>query len=281
MSRFKSVCRGLIGLITLTATTVGLPIALYELGGSPIPARLPSVHQVTFTLLHQDNGSLFFGAVRDVSWLAWLAFAIAVVAEIQAAVRGRRAPRLRLAGLQGVAGRLVALAALTFTTPAAVTLASSAAMAATVQPISPAIHHNPAHVAPARVVVVQRGDCLWTIAEHYLGAGDRYTEIVQLNLGHQMGGGEVFSDPALIMAGWHLQLPAVGGGTGFRASRARLGRAWRLWLGRTWRLWLGRARRQRLGRAWRGRWPAPRRPSLWSQQIQPSPSRCRAVRAPG
>ena len=52
-----------------------------------------------------------------------------------------------------------------------------------------------------RVVVVREGDCLWTIAQHYLGAGDRYTEIVNLNLGHQMADGQVFSDPSLILAG--------------------------------------------------------------------------------
>ena len=118
-------------LITLAATTVGLPVMLYRLGGSPVPARVPSLHIVIFVLLHRDNGSLFLGAVRDVSWLAWVAFTVAVLAEAQAALRGRPAPRLHLAGLQGAAGRLVAVASVTFTTPVAVTLVSSPAMAAT------------------------------------------------------------------------------------------------------------------------------------------------------
>src|SRR6185437_5979561 len=204
--RLRNFCRGLFALVTLTAMTIGLPIALYGLGGSPIPSRIPSLHQITFALLHRDNGSLFIGAVRDVSWLAWLAFAVAVIAEAQAAVRGRRAPRLHLSVLQGMAGRLVAVAALTFTTPVAVTLAASSAMASTVQSVAPAAkpglvtHATTAaeQEAPVRAVVVRQGDCLWTIAEHYLGNGDRYSEIVRLNIGHEMDGGQVFTDPSII-----------------------------------------------------------------------------------
>ena len=42
-----------------------------------------------------------------------------------------------------------------------------------------------------QLVTVRPGDCLWTIAQQYLGNGDRYTEIVELNLGHDMGHGQV------------------------------------------------------------------------------------------
>ena len=72
--RIGRLGRGLMGLITLTVLAVGLPIALYRFGGSPIPSRLPAWHQVMAALLHQDNGGLFIAAVRDISWLAWLAF---------------------------------------------------------------------------------------------------------------------------------------------------------------------------------------------------------------
>ena len=215
--RFRNFCRGLLALITLAAITVGLPIALYKMGGSPIPAKMPTWHLVTTTLLHKDNGSLFIGAVRDVSWLAWLAFAIAVIAEAQAAIRGRQAPRLHLSVLQGMAGRLVAVAALTFSTPAAFGLAASSAMASTVQPIAPMVKPDvvshavrEAHVVVSdRAIVVRPGDCLWTIAQHYLGKGDRYMQIAELNLGHEMSNGQVFTDPALIQPGWRLLLPGL------------------------------------------------------------------------
>jgi DNA-binding SARP family transcriptional activator len=222
--RTAAVVRGSAALVTLAAATVGLPLMLYRLGGSPIPTRLPSLHDMSFVLLHEDNGSLFLGAVRDISWLAWAAFTIAVLAETQAALRGRPAPRLHLVGLQGLAAKLVAVASVSFTTPVGATLATAPVAAAavlqahaqpvvaesTVQPVAfdsvstPATGH---HVASHRVVVVRPGDCLWTMAEHYLGSGERYPELVRLNLGHDMGSGQVLTDPSLIMPGWRLRLP--------------------------------------------------------------------------
>ena len=218
--RAAAFLRGLVGLATLGVILAGVPIALLRFGGSPIPSRLPSMHHVLVALLHRGNGGLFIGAVRDVSWLACLAFTVAVVAEAQAALRGRPAPRLHLAGLQGAAGRLVAIASLAFATPAVATLAAAPAMAATVRPGTPQAPEVPMHARqrppPGRtdadtfqVIVVRHGECLWSIAEHYLGAGDLYHEIVALNIGHQMGDGRVFADPSLILPGWHLRLPAA------------------------------------------------------------------------
>ena len=222
--RTAAVVRGSAALITLAATTVGLPLMLYRLGGSPMPARLPSWHVMIFVLLHRDNGSLFLGAVRDMSWLAWAAFTISVLAEAHAALRGRPAPRLHLAGLQGAAAKLVAVASVSFTTPAGATLAAAPIAAAAVlqahvqsavaesaaQPITldALVTRAAGHeVASHRIVVVRPGDCLWTIAEHYLGSGERYGELVTLNLGRDMGDDQVFSDPSLIMPGWQLRLP--------------------------------------------------------------------------
>src|SRR5260221_1100612 len=197
---------------------------LYRLGGSPIPASLPSLHVMTFVLLHRDNGSLFLGAVRYISWLAWAALPIAVLAEAQAALRRRPAPRLHLFGLQGAAAKLVAVASVSFTTPVGATLAAAPVVAAAVlqahaQPAvaesaAPAVSLDAQVTLPARhevgsqrIVVVRPGGCLWTIAEHYLRPGARYPQLARLNLGHDMGNGQVFSDPSLIMPGWRPRLP--------------------------------------------------------------------------
>ncbi len=59
-----------------------------------------------------------------------------------------------------------------------------------------------------QLVTVRPGDCLWTIAQQHLGSGDRFHEIVALNLGHDMGNGQVFTNPSLIQPGWVLHLPA-------------------------------------------------------------------------
>ena len=72
----------------------------------------------------------------------------------------------------------------------------------------------------SRLVTVRSGDCLWSIAQRYLGAGDRYPEIVSLNYGRDMGDGQVFTNPSLIEPGWRLFLPGQPAG-GQPASRTR------------------------------------------------------------
>lgn len=244
MTRPAGLLRGMTALITLLALVAGLPVALYRVGGFPLPAHVTGWHQAGRTLLRRDNGRLFLAVVRDLSWLAWAAFTTAVITEAQAALRRRTAPRLRLGGLQASAAHLVALAVLSFG-PASTLLAPAApvpaqavqAQTVPVRPVpagwadaGPARDPTPAPPTPApipapastststrmmsmgfyQLVTVRPGDCLWTIAQHYLGNGDLYPEIVKLNLGHEMGGGQVFTDPSLIWPGWVLQLPASG-----------------------------------------------------------------------
>ncbi len=240
----RTALAGAAALVALIILVAGLPVALYWLGGDPLPHGIPAWHTITTLLLHRDNtGAVFLGAVRDVSWLAWAAFTAAVAAEAQAALRGRRAPRLRLGGLQNAAGWLVALTMIalagqpatalafappvqTATAPAARTPAApdvaapdvaapDATSSGVAQPASATDTAAMADPSPQvmsmgfyQMVTVQPGDCLWTIAQRHLGNGDRYTEIVQLNLGHDMGGGEVFANPSVIWPGWVLQVPA-------------------------------------------------------------------------
>ena len=232
--RVGRALRGSAALIMLIALVAGLPLALYRLGGNPLPSHVPSWHHVTALLLHRDNGSVFLGAVRDLSWLAWAAFTVAAAIEAQAALRGRRAPRLRLGGLQNAAGWLVTLTAVAFSAQPAAALASTppapaaavtvvhpgAAAAQVAGPPAAGVTSPPGPQATSRpagqvmsmgfyqMVTVHRGDCLWTIAQRYLGDGDLFPEIIKLNLGHHMGGGQVFTDPSVIWAGWVLQLPA-------------------------------------------------------------------------
>jgi DNA-binding SARP family transcriptional activator len=247
ITRARATLTGLAALAALLAAIIGLPVVLYQFGGTPLPPRLASWHQIAVVLTSRDNGSLLITVIRDCSWLAWLAFTVCVLAEVQATVRGRRAPRLRLGGVQSTAAHLVALAALTFAAPAAVTLSASVTAVTAqhhpagaddppqemslmtapqyldLQPSTPhpaaqpraaaeppdgqtdALEVTPAHAT--RLITVRPGDCLWTIAQRYLGAGDKYPEIVRLNAGHAMAGGQVFTNPSLIEPGWQLFLP--------------------------------------------------------------------------
>src|SRR5260221_7070085 len=138
--------RGGMALLTLIILVVGLPIALYRLGGDPLPRHMPSWHHVSTLLLRRDDGTVFLGAVRDLSWIALAAFTPAPALEAQAALRGRRAPRLRLGGLQNAASWLVAAAALAFTTQPAAVLASTPPAAVTAVSAAPA---RPAAARPS------------------------------------------------------------------------------------------------------------------------------------
>src|SRR5215469_4783284 len=197
-----AVC-GLAALAALAALVVGLPLVLYRFGGAPLPGRMPGWHDLSRRLASRDDGDAALLVVGDCAWLAWLLFTASVLAEAQAAIRGRRAPRLLLGGIQGAAAQLVALAALAFSAPTAIP--SPAAGMPLVALDSMALTDS----APTSLTVtVHTGDCLWSIAQRYLGAGDRYPEIAALNDGRPMGDGAVFTDPSLIRPGWRLLLPA-------------------------------------------------------------------------
>jgi DNA-binding SARP family transcriptional activator len=226
--RVAAAVRGVTALVTLIALVAGLPVALYKLGGNPLPPHIPAWDHVTALLLRRDNGTVFLGAVRDLSWIAWAAFTVAAAAEAQAALRGRSAPRLRLGGLQSTAGWLIALIALAFSSqPAAVLAAAAPASVIAVTAARPGLPAADPADTPApqvmtmgfsQMVTVRSGDCLWSIAQRYLGNGDLYPEIVQLNLGHDMGDGQAFTDPSVIWPGWVLQLPASPAAAGLSST---------------------------------------------------------------
>lgn len=213
ISRARFRLTGLAAMAALIAVVIGLPLVLYRFGGSPLPSHITGLHHLVSVLTSRDDGALLLGIVRDVSWLAWLLFSVAAATEVQAAMRGRAAPRLWLGGIQGGAARLVALAALTFTMPSVTTLTASAAVA----PVHADLQLRAVSadsVAASQLITVRNGDCLWTIARHYLGAGDRYPEIVAMNYGHDMRDGQVFTNPSLIQPGWRLLLPTSAGHDG-------------------------------------------------------------------
>lgn len=208
ITRLRACITGMAALAVLAAIVGGLPLALYRFGGSPVPHSLPGWRGLARQLSSRDDGGTALAVIRDGAWLAWLLFTACVLAEAQAAVRRCQAPRLRLAGIQGAAAQLVALAALAFSAPAAITLSGAAVV--TGQTLDAMA--VPDNAVSNLVVTVRGGDCLWSIAQRYLGAGDRYPEIATLNYGRPMGDGEVFSDPSVIRPGWQLLLPVGAAG---------------------------------------------------------------------
>ena len=58
------------------------------------------------------------------------------------------------------------------------------------------------------VVIVERGDSLWRLAERHLGDGARFEEIAALNRGVAQPDGRNLGDEHWIYPGWRLRLPA-------------------------------------------------------------------------
>jgi beta-lactam-binding protein with PASTA domain/serine/threonine protein kinase len=72
----------------------------------------------------------------------------------------------------------------------------------------------PAPTPPAaqREITVQPGDSLWNLAQKYLGDGNCYREIWNLNKDQTIAGGATSNTPGLIQPGWTLTLPDEAAG---------------------------------------------------------------------
>ncbi len=221
------VTRGLAALLALVTGLVGIPLALVALAGNPLPTHV-SWSGVRQALLRPDDGSILIGLIAIVGWLAWLVWVISLLTELVSVLSGFRV-RISIPGLAGpqrlAAGLLLAVAALVAAPVSAVhaapnpvaqtstvAIAEKAVIASKVEP-DPRI--NPISVTPVRqrtvasaesvpvphIHVVERGDDLWTLAEHYYGQGRDWRKIAAANP-RQLSGG-----PDRLQPGWKLAIP--------------------------------------------------------------------------
>lgn len=216
------VGRGLGAVAALFAFLFGVPAALIALAPEYLPAQVPSWSRLRDLVLSPDDGTLLFAVIGAVAWLAWAAFTASVLVEVVAGLRRVRTPRLPFVGsMQSVAARLVATAgvllAVSWTSGAHAQAAPVVAAVVADTAPSPAVTSGPsaavdvASATPAAtlpVVIVQRGDTLWGIAERHLGSGARYTEIRDLNLGRLQPDGRTLTAADWILPGWTMLLPA-------------------------------------------------------------------------
>jgi hypothetical protein len=229
-NRAVDLGRGLLGLAGVVVLVVGVPAALLAWVGSPLPAAMPELSEIAAALRDTYIPDEFLlKLLALVCWLAWIELVASLLVEAVAYARGRKAGAVPLAGgLQRAAARLVAAVALLGVVVATKGMPEPAARPG--QPLVPALHpvvmladvDQPAFVgeaAPAPLDAtaapeaaptyqVQRRDTLWDIAERHLGDPFRWQEIFQLNEGCPQADGRCLTDPDLIFAGWHLQLPA-------------------------------------------------------------------------
>jgi hypothetical protein len=236
-SRAGDVLRGLLALVLVTALVVGIPWALIEWVGWPLPATMPSFGEMGDALRSSYVADeTIVKVIACVCWIIWAQLVASLLVETFAYIRGRRAGRVPLAGgLQRAAARLIATVALIgalaaarsgqgvvtttkpFTlpgsTPTELVLVSADEKARTVLPVDGAgdLAEPPAGPVPAEprpVYVVQRYDSLWDIAERHLGNGLRWHEIFQLNRDTVQADGSRLENPDHLQVGWRLELPA-------------------------------------------------------------------------
>lgn len=220
--------KGLLATAVLLAIVIGLPVVLVAIGANPIPGSVPSADQIGDALTRPDDGTLALSVLAAVVWLAWAFLTVAIALEVAAQLRGMSAPRLPGLSLpQSLARGMVGTAALLFLAAAPVAQSSSitppAHAAAFTAPAAVPVHAD-AHAPSATDATDERaghkagqgqqegprtvehtvaaGESLWSIAEQHLGAGQRYTELTDLNR-------DLLGDrPGFIQPGTVLRLPA-------------------------------------------------------------------------
>jgi nucleoid-associated protein YgaU/DNA-binding SARP family transcriptional activator len=221
----RDVVRGVTAFLLLTALVLGMPAALWALSASLQPFEDLGPSNLISALTRPDDGSLFLAALMVVAWTGWLVFAASIALEVVAFVRGVPTPRLPLLRLpQQGAAALVATAALLVTSGTTFTSAPLArpVAAAVLDLRTTPVGHAPVALGPAAVqatwgseasrnhptVTVRRHDTLWSLAETHLGSGERFREIVALNVGRPQSDGRELTDSHWVYPGWVLRLPS-------------------------------------------------------------------------
>ena len=241
-SLVRRVVTAVASLAILVVLTVGTPIALWKLAGWPLPAGLPTLHDVTQALSRNEiSDRTLFKTLALVGWAAWMQIAASIVVETVAWIRGRAAPRLRFAGsAQSFVCKLISSAALILGSthmpsvaalpPARPTVTTTSTLRAAVETPTafltgadtPARHTIATHLAThTKTYTVVRYDTLWGLAEKHLGNPLRWREIFVLDRGVRQSDGRALEDPNLIIPGWTLAFPADATGLADNAeSRA-------------------------------------------------------------
>lgn len=223
--------RAAAGLAVTAALLAGVPWGLARIAGSPLPRNWPGWQQAQAFFAAPLSDDAIIRVLADAAWLLWAVFAVSLAIEVAAVIRGQPAPRLPvIAPVQALAAALVGATMMTAlhaprTVPRAAqplhaALTSATSIAAPLVPGQPAQPDTTAAATagraagrdstPAsrpRVYRVRKGDDLWAIADRFLGDGEDWHDLYELNEGRPQPDGRSLTDPNLIIPGWVLLIP--------------------------------------------------------------------------
>ncbi|MFF3431406.1 LysM peptidoglycan-binding domain-containing protein [Streptomyces sp. NPDC002602] len=228
-----AMLRGILSLTILAALLVGLPVLLWWATTRVGPPGLDALAHLFST---DDSGQVFLLVLAVAGWVGWVLFACAVLLEIPAQLRGRAAPQIR--GLVGQRAAAALVGAVFLALPAGTALAAPATAAPTTAHVSVSTTATPGTTTTAstagavadeggsaavtyRVRDVKPAESLWSIAEHTLGDGERWTDIAAANEGRVMADGGTFRADQPIQPGWVLTLPSDASTTTSAGIRAQ------------------------------------------------------------
>ncbi|MGH3498930.1 MAG: LysM peptidoglycan-binding domain-containing protein, partial [Nocardioidaceae bacterium] len=226
---FSTRLRGLAATLGILAILVGMPLVMLALGSEPIPHHIPEWATLKHDLFSRDDGTFALQIIKGVVWIAWTIAAALILLELVSKIGRFKARDLPILGKpQGAARNLVAAASLLFVagaslgnggaadatptqhSPAPTHAATVAAVAQHHQgPVTqhhqgPVTHHETRQDArPTFSYGVREGDNLWDLAQTFLGDGNRYHELVELNR-HIVG-----DNPGFLEQGWVLKIPGT------------------------------------------------------------------------
>ncbi|MFJ5120938.1 LysM peptidoglycan-binding domain-containing protein [Kitasatospora sp. NPDC088548] len=229
---FGDVVLAVLAGVALVALLGAIPYGLVRFIGNPLPDHVPSLD----TLTQSVGTSSLLSILAVVVWLAWAQFALCVAVELKAALSGMSlAVPIPAAGPSQALARslvatmlLVGAGALTVGQASAASAAvparapvASVSVLATAQQAAVALTADAAPAAASaagsKVYEVKAStpthtDTLWGISERYLGSGQRWSEIVELNKDRVQDDGRKISADGVIRPGWRLVMPADASG---------------------------------------------------------------------
>ena len=215
MKKAATLLFNLVNSAVFLIVLVALPVALISIVGWPGPTTTPELAKIESVVTGREQVPPLFltKSLAVVAWLVWSQLVLAMVEEVRAIRLDLVAKKsFVLPGIQKFVASAVLAITLLLNGMKSANAAPVASPTPVVQPLDANRPVAPIAETPEVVgtlsYVTQPGDSWWTIAETFLGNGERFSEIRQLNVGASFNGLVVQENSDYLGSGWRIELPA-------------------------------------------------------------------------